>query len=169
MVLQYDNQLPLNGQILKPVPDNLLRNHLDNSVFILPGHKIGNMLNLIIVGVVFLDRKFDPFLNVVRVSVQVWDVLDVSNRFGNAHGFLFVHDFLDEGGGAAVGWALGGDGCTGGSGERAVLLREVSRIGVGLRIVISSLILVNENKFISDLITSANKNAAVIICIIFDL
>ena len=53
------------------------------------------MLHLIVVSVILFDWNLDSFLNVVHVSVEVWDVLNVAHGLWNVQGLLFVDDLFD--------------------------------------------------------------------------
>lgn len=86
--------LPLNGDILESIPDDLFRDHFNDGVLILSGHEISDMLNFIVVSVVLFDRNFNSFLDIVHVSVELRNVLNVPNWFWNVDGLLLVHDLL---------------------------------------------------------------------------
>lgn len=86
--------LPLNGDIFEPIPDDLLRDHFNDGVLILSGHEISDMLNFIVVSIVLFDRNFNSFFNIVHVSVELRNILNVPNWFWNVERLLLVHDFL---------------------------------------------------------------------------
>jgi hypothetical protein len=86
--------LPLNGDILESIPDNLFRDHFNDGVLILSGYEISDMLNFIVVSIVLFDRNFNSFLDIVHVSVELRNVLNVPNWFWNVDGLLLVHDLL---------------------------------------------------------------------------
>lgn len=89
--------LPLNGDILESIPNDLFRDHFDDGVLILSGHEISDMLNFIVVSIVLFDRNFDSFLDIVHESVELRNVLNVANWLWNVEGLLLVHDLLHLG------------------------------------------------------------------------
>jgi hypothetical protein len=54
------------------------------------------MLNFIVVRIVFLDRNFYSLLNVVHVSVEMGDKLNVLHWLRDVQRLLFVYDFSDH-------------------------------------------------------------------------
>ena len=53
------------------------------------------MLHLIVVSVILFDWNFDSFLNVVHVSVEVRDILNVADGLRDVQGLLLVDDLFD--------------------------------------------------------------------------
>lgn len=83
LIFRQMNNFSLNGNILKPVSYNLFWNHFNNSVLIFSRYKISNMFNLIIISIVFFYRNFDSFLDIIHVSMEMWNVLNISYRLWN--------------------------------------------------------------------------------------
>jgi hypothetical protein len=83
-------KIPFNRDILEPVPNNFFRDHLNYRLFVLPGHKVRHVLDFKVVSVILFDWDFYSFLDVVHVSVEVRNVLDVAYGLWNVEGLLFV-------------------------------------------------------------------------------